>query len=55
MTPEKTIFLAPNSYEVKLTIQPNKSKDSRTAQLTLTSAGISTPITVEQAGDPEAK
>ena len=55
VTPEKTIFLAPNSYEVKLTIQPNKSKNPRTAQLTLTSAGISTPITVEQAGDPEAK
>ena len=55
VTPEKTIFLAPNSYEVKLTIQPNKSKDARSAQLTLTSAGISTPITVEQAGDPEAK
>lgn len=55
VTPEKTIFLAPNSYEVKLTIQPNKSKDPRSAQLTLTSAGISTPITVEQAGDPEAK
>ena len=55
VTPEKTIFLAPNNYEVKLTIQPNKSKDPRTAQLTLTSAGISTPITVEQAGDPEAK
>ena len=55
VTPEKTIFLAPNSYEVKLTIQPNKSKDARSAQLTLTSAGISTPITVEQAGDPEAR
>ena len=55
VTPEKTIFLAPNSYEVKLTIQPNKSKAPRSAQLTLTSAGISTPITVEQAGDPEAK
>ena len=55
VTPEKTIFIAPNSYEVKLTIQPNKSKNPRTAQLTLTSAGISTPITVEQAGDPEAK
>ena len=55
VTPEKTIFLAPNNYEVKLTIQPNKSKDPRTAQLTLTSAGISTPIIVEQAGDPEAR
>lgn len=55
VTPEKTIFLAPNSYEVKLTIQPNKSKDPRSAQLTLTSAGISTPITVEQAGDPAAR
>lgn len=55
VTPEKTIFLAPNNYEVKLTIQPNKSKDPRSAQLTLTSAGISTPITVEQAGDPEAR
>ena len=55
LIPEKTIFLAPNSYEVKLTIQPNKDKNPRTAQLTLTSAGISTPITVEQAGDPEAK
>lgn len=55
VTPEKTIFIAPNSYEVKLTIQPNKSKDPRSAQLTLTSAGISTPITVEQAGDPEAR
>lgn len=55
VTPEKTIFLAPNNYEVKLTIQPNKSKDARSAQLTLTSAGISTPITVEQAGDPEAR
>ncbi len=55
VTPEKTIFLAPNNYEVKLTIQPNKSKDPRTAQLTLTSAGISTPIIVEQTGDPEAR
>ena len=55
VTPEKTIFLAPNNYEVKLTIQSNKSKDPRTAQLTLTSAGISTPIIVEQAGDPEAR
>ena len=55
VTPEKTIFLAPNNYEVKLTIQPNKSKDPRTAQRTLTSAGISTPIIVEQAGDPEAR
>ena len=55
VTPEKTIFLAPNNYEVKLTIQPNKSKDPRSAQLTLTSAGISTPIVVEQAGDPEAR
>lgn len=55
VTPEKTIFLAPNNYEVKLTIQPNKSKGPRTAQLTLTSAGISTPIIVEQAGDPEAR
>ena len=55
VTPEKTIFLAPNSYEVKLTIQRNKDKNPRTAQLILTSAGISTPITVEQAGDPEAK
>ncbi len=55
LIPEKTIFLAPNSYKVKLTIQPNKSKDPRSAQLTLTSAGVSTPITVEQAGDPEAR
>ena len=55
ITPKKTNFLAPNSYEVPLTVQPNKGKEPRTAQLTLTSAGISTPIIVEQAGDPEAK
>ena len=55
VTPEKTVFLAPNSYEVNLTVKPNKDKDARTAQLTLTSAGISTPIIVEQAGDPDAR
>ena len=55
ITPERTNFLAPNSYEVQLTVQPNKDKDARTAHLTLTSAGISTPIVVEQAGDPDAR
>ena len=55
VTPEKTSFLGPKNYEIKLNIQPNKDKNPRTAQLTLTSAGISTPITIEQAGDPNAK
>ena len=55
VTPEKTVFLAPNSYEVNLTVKPNKDKDARIAHLTLTSAGISTPIIVEQAGDPDAR
>lgn len=37
--------------EVKLNLTPNKSKEQRTARLTLTSSGVSTVITLTQAGE----
>lgn len=47
--PAETTFSA-GRHEVDITVQPNGTTASRTATLILTSAGISTPIAVKQAG-----
>ena len=45
--PERTTFEA-GEYTLKLTLLPNPSTEIRTATLTLTSGGVSTPITIVQ-------
>lgn len=50
VTPEADTFEA-GYHEVKLTLQPNTTGEKRTATLTLTSGGISVPITIIQQKD----
>ncbi len=50
--PELTTFDA-GEYTVALTLQPNTTASQRTAQLTLTSGGVSTVITINQLADEE--
>ena len=50
--PEKSTFEA-GKHEVALTLQPNTIDEERTANLTLTSGGISCTITINQSANSE--
>lgn len=49
----KTGTFAKGKHEVSITVEPNASNQRRTATLTLTSGGISTPIQIVQAAKGE--
>lgn len=53
LQPETTEFPEAGYYQVKVKVQPNDAKEKRVGRLTLTSAGISSVITVEQLPEPE--
>lgn len=53
LQPEETAFPEAGNYTVKVQVQPNAAKEKRVGRLTLSSAGVSSVITVEQLPKPE--